>query len=229
LTEISKSKTASIRISIYGGVHDDPGSRRKFTEELAKQKTPPLFVAVEWEKSVFEKFVQWRPWIEEQLASRWDFLTRKDCQELALALAWEGDAYAEIFPGTGALWLEAGFQEAALEQRFGRRFPESIPQSLAWRLCHIAPPEPRSRRELVDRAWKTAWSNVWEENGDFDRDARWAAVISERSSRLIDGWIAVVVGWQHADPAGDNRRLRALLQAEGFSVHAIRLGPQPYR
>ena len=84
-------------ISIYGGFHHDPGTRQTFLEEL------------EWEKSFFEKFIQWRPWIEERLGSCWDFLTPEDCRELSLALAWEGDAYAEIFPGTDPLWLEAGF------------------------------------------------------------------------------------------------------------------------
>jgi hypothetical protein len=45
-------------IWIYGGVHHNPGSRRRFLEELSKQETAPHFVAVEWEKFVFEKFVQ---------------------------------------------------------------------------------------------------------------------------------------------------------------------------
>jgi len=60
---------------IYGGVHDDPGTRQRFLAELGKQKAAPHFVAVEWEKSVFEKFLQWRPWVEERVRSRWDFLT----------------------------------------------------------------------------------------------------------------------------------------------------------
>jgi uncharacterized protein (DUF4415 family) len=41
-------------IWIYGGVHDDPGSRQQFLEELAKQEAAPHFVAVEWEQSVFD-------------------------------------------------------------------------------------------------------------------------------------------------------------------------------
>ena len=109
-------------IWIYGGVHDDPGSRRRFLEELAKQETAPHFVAVEWEKSVFERFAACRPLVEGGLRSRWGFLTREECHELSLALAWEGDAYKERFPGTDRLWLETGFQEASLKRRFRPKF-----------------------------------------------------------------------------------------------------------
>jgi hypothetical protein len=228
-------------IWIYGGVHYDPGTRQRFLEELAKRPTAPHFVAVEWEKSVFEKVIQWRPWIKDGVGSCWDFLTLEDCDELSLALAWEGDAYAEIFPKTGAVWLEVGFQEANFRERYGahaHEAPESFARSLLSRLCSPChpttkelmanvdpPPEPTSKKELIDRAWRNAWSEAWEESGRFERNARWAATICERSSRLRDGWIAVVVGWQHADPTGNNQRLRGLLLSKGFSVNSVHLGP----
>jgi hypothetical protein len=226
-------------IRMYGGVHNDPGSRQEFIEELAKQKTQPHFVAVEWEQSLFKRLATWRPWIEEGLRSRWGFLTREDCHELSLALAWEGDAYARRFPGTDLLWLESGFQEAELKRRYGTdadKFPESCARGLLERLCNLwtmserlantAPlPEPRSKKELIDRVWRTMWAEASGESGGFQRDTRWAAAISERSSGLRGGWIAVVVGWAHADPEGDNRRLRDLLLSKGFSIKAIRLAP----
>jgi hypothetical protein len=229
------------QIWIYGGVHYDPGTRQRFLEELARQPTEPHFVAVEWEKSVFEKFVKWRPWIKERVGSCWDFLTSQDCQELSLALAWEGDTYAEKFPGAVPLWLESGFQEANFKERYGTKAdeaPESFARSLIVRVCNPCqptmkewtanvdpPPEPTSKEALIDRVWRNAWSEAWEETARFDRDARWAATICERSSGLRGGWIAVVVGWQHADPAGDNRRLRGLLASEAFSVESVCLGP----
>jgi hypothetical protein len=222
---------------IYGGVHDDPGTRQRFLAELGKQKAAPQFVAVEWEKSVFEKFLQWRPWVEERVRSRWDFLTSQDCRELSLALAWEGDAYKDCFPAADPLWLETGFQEADLERRFRGKFPESIPQSLAHRLCdpcglsmsemmaNVDPhPEPRSKKELIDRVWQKAWSEAFGDN-NFERDARWASTIAKRCLGLREGCIAVVVGWTHADPSGGNQRLRGLLLSEGFSVNSVRLGP----
>lgn len=86
------------------------------------------------------------------------------------------------------------------------------------------PPEPKSKQELIDRVCKKAWSDAFEDN-NFERDARWASVISNRSSGLREGWIAVVVGWAHADPSGRYQRLRGLLLSQGFSVNSVRLGP----
>ncbi len=227
-------------IWIYGGVHHDPGSRRRFLEELAKQETTPYFVAVEWEQSVFERFTACRPLIEEGLTSRWDFLTPEDCHQLSLALAWEGDAYQERFPDTDPLWLESGFQEEGLKERYGTgagKFPENCARRLLERLrdpCRPIfqftdnaepPPEPRSKKDLIDCVWKKAWSEAFEESGDFERDARWANAIRERSAGLRDGWIAVVVGWAHADPAGEKQRLRGLLSSKGLDVISVHLGP----
>jgi hypothetical protein len=85
-------------IWIYGGVHDDPGSRQKFHAELAKQETPPQFVAVEEEQSLFKRLAVWRSCIAEALKLQWNFLTPEDCSELSFARVWEGDSHAERFP-----------------------------------------------------------------------------------------------------------------------------------
>lgn len=228
-------------IWIYGGFHHDPGTRQRFLKELAKQHKAPHFVAIEWEKPFFEKVIQRRPWIERHLRQHCNFLTNEDCHELSLALAWEGDAYAEIFPRADLLWLESGFQEANAKQRYGSDtdvISDSLSQGLLERLCNPCLPtmaewqanidplqEPRSKKDLTERVWRKVWSEAQGEPGGFERDSRWATAICERSSGLCGGWIATVVGWQHADPTGDSQRLRGLLLSRGFSVNSIRLGP----
>lgn len=223
-------------IWLYGGIHHDPGSRQRFLKELAKQETAPHFVAVEWEQSVFERLAAWRHWIAEGLKYRWDFLTHEDCYELSLTLAWEGDAYAECFPGTEVLWLESGFQSARLQQRnsdvntsakgdacdlLQRLYGKSFQFPL------LPPPELRSKAELIDHVWRTLWAEEKEESQDFERDARWADAICERSASLCDGWIAVVVGWAHAKPVPGNRRLQDLLSSRSFPINPVCLGPLP--
>lgn len=228
-------------IWIYGGVHHDPGSRQRFLEELTRQETAPHFVAVEWEQSVFHRLAAWRPWVADNLKSCWGFLTREDCHELSLALAWEGDAHSECFPSTDLLWLERGYQEADLERRYSMdtdKVPESLARGLFERLrdpcrptmsewmtnCARAP-EPKSKKDLIDRVWRKAWAEASGDPEGLERDARWANTICERSADLCDGWIAVVVGWVHADPATGNQRLRGLLSSKGFSINSVRLGP----
>jgi len=217
-------------IWMYGGVHDDPGSRQRFLEELAKRETAPLFVAVEWEQSVFTRLTTWRGRIKERLSAHWGFLTLEDCQELSCALAWEGDASTEHCPDTDRLWLETGFQELDLKQQSHDlgTVPDRLLAGLANRLLafliEIPAPEPRSKQELIDRVWRSLWP-AWGPSGDFDRDARWATMICERSAGLRDGWIAVVGGWQHANPKEDPQRLRGRLVERGFYVNSVCLGP----
>lgn len=230
-------------IRIYGGVHDDPGSRQRFLEELRKRRTPPHCVAVEWEQSVFERLEAWRPWIEEELRSCWDFLTREDCYELSLALAWEGDASTHQFPDVDRLWLETGHQEAYLQRCRREQSDDEFLKGLASVLlehlrnpCRVTtreafanvapPPEPRSTQELVRLVSSWKWSEACERLEDFKRDPGWAAAISDRCYSLRQGWIAVICGWAHADPAGDNQRLRGLLLAMGFRVTSVCLAPK---
>ncbi len=222
-------------IRMYGGVHDDPGSRQRFLEELAKQETPPHFVAVEWEQSVFERLAAWRSAVAQELGKCWSFLTPKERQELSCALVWEGDAYAVHFPGTEVLWLENGFQERTLKQQEGANFsmyPEWYAHGVLQRLCcriipSITPPELRSKQELIDHVSKSMWREaaLSQAPSPVERDARWASAIYKRSAGLRDGWIAVVVGWQHSDPANGNQRLRGLLASRGFGVDSVCLGP----
>ena len=223
-------------IWIYGGVHHDPGTRQQFLRALAQHPTPPHFVAVEWEQSVFDRFVAWRPWIAERLEAQWDFLTHEDCHELSLALAWEADAYIERFRGVEPQWLESGFQEGDLQQLncqeecqarclFNRL---TCPPTVSEQLAGIAPPELRSKHEIIDRVWKETWFHAWGETEGserFERDARWAAAITTRSRGLHDGWIAVVVGRQHADPEGHPQRLHGLLSSAGYHVIPVKLAP----
>ena len=209
---------------MYSGVHHDFGSRQRFLAELTKQGTAPHFVAVEWEQSVFRELVARRSWIIEHLASRWDFLTLEDCVELSSAFGWEGDAWVERFPDSDVLWLEHGHQEARLAAKGSnaRTFAEDMARTaLRWLSYHYPrttqetvadiapPPEPQTTKELIERVSRVMWANAPDPGPhDFTRDARWATAVRERSAGLHDGWIAVVVGWAHADPTGGSQRLR---------------------
>ncbi len=182
------------------------------------------------------------PGSKRELCQRWRFLDSVGCRELSLALAWEGDAHIERFPSVDRLWLEEGYQEADLQRRSGGKAEDLLKSpagGLRERLinpCSITmgeflanaspPPEPRSTGELIDRVSRKAWSEASEsESQDFGRDERWAIAISERSAGLRGGWIAVVVGWAHANPKGDGRRLCGLLSSRGLHVNSVCLAP----
>jgi hypothetical protein len=115
-------------------------------------------VAVEWERLAVQCLAAWRPWVAEGLKSRWGFLTWEGRHELSLALAWEGDAYVERFPGTDLLWLENGFQGADLKRRYGMNaasFRKTAPATcfdaleilVTIRCTNISPTSPPTRTE----------------------------------------------------------------------------------
>ena len=162
-------------VRIYGGVHDDPGSRQRFLADLISRHAPQ-FVAVEWARDVFERLVVWRPWIEKELCRRWQFLEGAGCREVSLALGWEGDAHVELFPDVDRLWLEDGYQEANLEHRSGGKtddFLKGLAVGMRQRLigpCSrtmgeffantASPSEPRSKDELIERVSRKAWAEA---------------------------------------------------------------------
>jgi hypothetical protein len=127
------------------------------------------------------------------------------------------------------LWLEDGYQEADLRRRSENRDGDllwSLANSLLRRLTFAdtaALPEPRSKDDVIERVSRIAWTGAFEDQ-DLERDKRWAEMISARSASLHGGWIAVVVGWAHANPEGDPGRLYGLLSARGFTVHSMCLG-----
>ena len=132
-----------------------------------------------------------------------------------------GRGFSGSRPGATVSWEISGKHPA--ESRAYLCDPCSL--SMSEMLANAEPPsEPKSRKELIDHAWRKAWSEAFAEN-NFERDARWASAISNRSAGLHDGWIAVVVGWTHADPSAGDQRLRALLLSQGFSVNSVRLEP----
>jgi hypothetical protein len=45
-----------------------------------------------------------------------------------------------------------------------------------WMANIAPPPEPKPKQELIDRVWRTAWSEASGEPEGFGRDARWANV-----------------------------------------------------
>ena len=228
-----------VRVILYGGFHDDPGSRRRFRGEAAKLPIAPRLVAVEWEQALFERFRASRPIVEDGLIDRWPFLTSRDRHELSEAVGWEGDTWNDPFPGAAVLWLEEGFQGADLERKFGTKaedYPLRCARALLGALLDpmapstrefftgAAPTQPTSTDQLVSRVSKRLWDDRDPDDGSrLDRDARWANRIVDRVAGWQDGLVVVLVGWTHADPSGPKGRLRGLLESAKMTVESIRL------
>jgi len=175
-------------IRIFGGVHDDPWSHRRFLESLSTIQEPPQFVAVEWDESVFKAHDHQRSVVADGLEGRWCFLTQDDRLRLSAALAWEGDAFKQRFPEVRRVWLDAnsGFETDASARAI---------RLLDW---------PMLGRELQVL--------------DF---SQWAGVLDTELAGLDGGWIAVVVGWRHANLQNQGRLASLLRTRTGLDIESI--------
>ncbi len=229
------------RIRIFGGVHHCPGSRRSLIKSVTNQPAPSL-VAVEWGRAVYQSAALARARVAQAALSRWDFLTATEADELSAALGWEAEVPTRLWPNVEVAWLEDEWQADDLQRRHQMgcdEFAAVLASGLIDRISNAAKPtiqeflgdentapaEPTSLDLLVDRLGKKASDDTGNDHNDNDlhRDERWLRLLEPRLTQL-EGWVAVMVGWLHADPSATGR-LYQLLTQRGLKVESVRLGP----
>lgn len=146
-------------IRIFGGVHDDPGSRDRFRIEFVRRvadEGPPHFISVEHDLHMFLQHAAQRPGIARCLRERWKFLSDVDAAEVSAAYFWEGDAHRGLVSGRPTMLLDQYWEQARpiLENQAKRGFHGwktiednfvEIAQLQVDRLCNPSLP---SRKEL---------------------------------------------------------------------------------
>ena len=111
-------------IWMYGGVHNDPGSCRGSLSNLPSMRQHRIFVAVEWEQSLFERLAAWRAAIAQELGRCWDFPDAQRVRRAFVCACVGGETpLRSASRGTDVLWLENGFQEEDLKRRYGAHVP----------------------------------------------------------------------------------------------------------
>jgi hypothetical protein len=91
----------SVILRIAGVNHFDPGGRQKLVKWLlswSKKFGKPAFVATEWDKEIFARVKTQRKEFERLIGDQWPPLSAGLSSVLTLSLAYEGDAYLEVFP-----------------------------------------------------------------------------------------------------------------------------------
>lgn len=208
---MKKSANATQYILRIAGInHNDPAIRQRLIEWLAGCSAhcgQPDFVAVEWDKDVFEGVKAKREELRCLLTKEWPNISGSLLNTLVLSLGYEGDAHLEIYPDVDILWLDQGRQEGRGNDDYPRRF---IEKCAVWRL--------RDYKRFLD-----AWPGVADESKILcrisegasnvpapqygRRDEKWAELIAQAAVQGVSNWALAIVGNDHAiDDNGSMRR-----------------------
>lgn len=97
---------------IAGINHFDPMGRERLADwfcVLAEQyRAPPTFVAVEFDRDLFEMLRAQRPRYRESIHTLWPEVPEADLDHFERSLGYEGDTHLECFQGPDVIWLDQG-------------------------------------------------------------------------------------------------------------------------
>jgi hypothetical protein len=203
-----------VDIEIAGICHPDPLGRRNLIAWLrsvsSRRVDSPLFVAVEWDSSIFEQVKSQRRLLGELIREEWPKADSRFVSTLVEAMAFEGDAHTEVFPSTRTVWLDQGrdvndpTQVSQFAQDRLRTYRSMLARS----------PEGDWAARLQEMS-EAAWRSVNCSNPSSIRDPEFVrAICSEAAPRDV-AWAIAVVGVCHARQGLGY--LRDLLDEKGFT------------
>lgn len=204
-----------MRLYIAGIHHSDPLCRIKLIkwikEIVEKEQTLPIFVAPEWKEKHFEVVKKQRLEFASEVWKQWPYLKKKEVEIIALSLAFEGDAYKEVFQEVPMVWLD---QERNDSDFAGKTFYKYRLEELK-RICS---PTNKGRDLLryISSDLQRQVSSSMPNNPSLDpeRDYKFYKAIQETTNPESEGWAIIIVGMDHA--AATPGRMRYLLESNGY-------------
>lgn len=200
-------------VYIAGINHFDPTNRetlRRWLATISSSRTsPPVFVATEWNKEVFENVKEQRPKFRQLMMSQWPDAPSELLDILENSLGYEADTHTEVFDDVEILWLDQKRQVnvsdinnyARDRLRMYRSFLEGQPL-------------PKNTSDALSMFSEVARRRAQNSGTSTQRDVEWARLIREKCAISKGEWIIIIVGASHAsDHEGSMRRL---LQEQGL-------------
>jgi len=187
-----------MRLRIAGIVHNDLMGRKRLLKWLREmrdfEEVPPVFVAVEYDESIFGKIRAQRSVLRRLAAEAWQGSSQSVLKAIQDSLGYEGDLHEGVFPGIKTVWLDQG---RTVED------PTILSQYARDRLNIYKSFVPREQKVLSNATLLAMSGTAWERGstprpGGSDRDAKFARVIIDRLQSESRGWAIVIVGSNHA-------------------------------
>jgi hypothetical protein len=190
-----------IQLFVAGVIHQDPLGRPRvqhwLRELLLRERRPPTFVAVEWDKDDLARIVSQRPHLAELAKAQWPNATEEFIDGLADAAGYEGDSHATILPSAETLWLDEGRKPDEEEIERFTEFRMVKYKALAVGL-------EKFDFEGLKYMSAAAWNNVLPRvEGTTPRDEKFATRLYTAFGITTSNWAIAILGADHtADSPG---------------------------
>ena len=206
-------QVTSMKLYIAGVNHLDPLCRPKLVKWLQQLSEThdkrPAFVAVEYDKNLFEKAKKQRKRFRQMLQKEWPSLTSEQLNILENSLVYEGDTHLEVFPDVEILWLDTRRQET--DSSVVDKFEKYAEDRLAMYKQYSFGEKTLSINQLRERI-----RNVDDpECIDLDRSQKFAYLVSKGISKSGGKWAIVIVGFNHTRK-DIQENMRCLLEDNGL-------------
>ena len=212
-----------MRLRIAGVNHNDIlGARRlcAWYDQVRKLDTSvPTFVAVEFDRELFEQAKLQRPLIRRLASEVWPKTDDEVLSLIEMSLVYEGDLHERIFPGVETVWLDQGRK---VTDPTGMSDYAQNRLSIYKRFVS----EAKSRIEIHDVKvmCQAAWNQrVSPQPSGSLRDREFSQKIIQRVAQGASDWAIVVVGSSHASKIEGS--MVSLLTDQGIACHVTELRP----
>ncbi len=212
-----------MRLRIAGVNHNDIlGARRLrawYDQVRNLETSTPTFVAVEFDRELFEQVRLQRPLIRRLASEVWPETDDEVLCLIERSLVYEGDLHERIFPGVETVWLDQGRKTTYPTDMSGYAQDRL---SIYRRFISVA----KSRLEIDDVKvmCQAAWNQgVAPQPGGTCRDLKFSQKIMQRVANGESDWAIVVVGSSHASQVEGSMVSR--LTGQGIACPVTELRP----
>ena len=212
-----------MRLWVAGIVHNDLFGRERLLRWLREiqdmEKTSPLFVAVEFDESIFCEIRKQRQKLRELAEEAWPNSCISVLKIIEDSLVYEGDLHELVFPSVETLWLDQGrkVSDKSILSRFAHD-----------RLNIYKSFVPSGSKALSKLTLLSMSIAAWEigakpQPGGFERDVKFSHMILDRLKGEADGWAVAIVGSNHASDVEGSMVI--LLQNQSIKCQVNKLCP----
>ena len=213
----------AVELQIVAILNFDPVCRsrlRNWLKNLYTEKCElPGFIAIEWDREIFEQVKQQRPVLHRMAEEEWPGAPQDFVNAISEAMGFEAETHEEMFPHVKTIWLDQGrdVPDSSVIMHYARDRLEVYKSYLP---TDISIPSTETLEAMSRNSWKRTEVSGYERT---DRDSKFASHILEAITKNNPAWAIAIVGASHASDSPGC--MRTLLETKGVLCKVAILNP----